>query len=245
MKFLIVTLAIISLAFVGCGETPNQTESTELSQMNTVAPAEQTTLGCCGKCAAETDASAKTGGNDCNACAEGGSNNCQCVSDAEDVTADEALNKPEANEKSSTADQSTTANDRVKPVQNDRDVFHYLLENHDQITRSVTNIENGVETLTESDDPAIAAKIQEHVAAMHHRIKDIRPLRRWDELFVKIFEHADEIKMKLENTEKGIKVIETSENEDVVSLIQQHAKVVSGFADHGFGEARKNHPVAK
>ena len=128
-------------------------------------------------------------------------------------------------------------------MREDRDIFHYLLKHHEKITRSVTNTENGVQTTTESDDPAIAAKIREHVGSMHRRIKDSRRLRNWDELFVKIFEHADEIDMEVIPTEKGVKVVETSTNPKVAKLIQQHAVVVSGFAKYGFEEARKNHPV--
>jgi uncharacterized protein len=45
----------------------------------------------------------------------------------------------------------------------DREVFQFLLSNHDKIKRTVKELPNGVETLTESDTPEIAAKIKEHV----------------------------------------------------------------------------------
>ena len=47
----------------------------------------------------------------------------------------------------------------------DQDVFHYLLERHELIRREVKNLDNGVETITESDDEAVSSMIQEHVAA--------------------------------------------------------------------------------
>ncbi len=128
-------------------------------------------------------------------------------------------------------------------MRKDQDVFHYLLERHAEIRRTVKRLENGVETLTESDNPEVAAKIQEHVAAMHQRIKDGRGLRFWDELFVAIFQKHASIKMTIENTKNGVKVHETSEDPVVVALIQAHAEVVSRFVAHGFDEAHENHPV--
>lgn len=125
----------------------------------------------------------------------------------------------------------------------DQDVFHYLLEKHGSIRRQVKNLENGVETLTESDDAEVAAKIQEHVAAMHERVKSGRGLRFWDELFVAVFRNHDKISMVVENTEHGVRVVETSADAFTVKLIQAHATVVSKFVERGFDEAHENHPV--
>jgi SAM-dependent methyltransferase/intracellular sulfur oxidation DsrE/DsrF family protein len=127
----------------------------------------------------------------------------------------------------------------------DQDIFHFLLTHHGEIRRSVKRLDNGVETLTESDNPEVAAKIQEHVASMHDRVKEGRGLRFWDELFVAIFEKYASIQMSVVNTEKGVKVRETSEDRSVVPLIQAHADVVSKFVAHGFDEAHRNHPVPK
>ena len=41
----------------------------------------------------------------------------------------------------------------------DHEVFQFLLTHHKKITRSVKELPNGVETLTESNDPEIAARI--------------------------------------------------------------------------------------
>jgi ubiquinone/menaquinone biosynthesis C-methylase UbiE/intracellular sulfur oxidation DsrE/DsrF family protein len=125
----------------------------------------------------------------------------------------------------------------------DQDVFHFLLDHHAEIRRSVKRLENGVETLTESDNKEVATKIQEHVASMHQRIKDGRGFRFWDELFVAIFQKHASINMTVDQTEKGVKVVETSDDKAAVILIQAHAEVVSQFVAHGFDEAHKNHPV--
>lgn len=125
----------------------------------------------------------------------------------------------------------------------DRDVFHYLLTNHKDVTRTVKHRDDGVETVTESDKKEVAAKIQEHAAAMHKRVKDGNGIRLRDPLFAEIFKRYEKIEMTVEKTEKGVKVTETSKDKEVVNLIQAHAEVVSKFVKDGFDEAHKNHPV--
>lgn len=125
----------------------------------------------------------------------------------------------------------------------DRDTFHFLLENHKAITRNVKKLDNGVETVTESDKPEVAKKIQEHVPAMYERLKSGKGVRYWDPLFAEAFKHGKKMKMEITNTAKGVKVVETSDNADVVKIIQAHAEVVSQFVKNGFDEAHKEHPV--
>ena len=125
----------------------------------------------------------------------------------------------------------------------DRNDFHFLLENREKIRRQVTNTKSGVETLTETDEPAVATRLRKHVRAMYERVENNRPIRMRDPLFVEIFRHADKIEMKFKDTPKGIRVIETSSDPYVASLIQEHAKVVSGFVKRGFEEAHRNHPL--
>lgn len=128
-------------------------------------------------------------------------------------------------------------------MRKDQDLFHDLLDHHAEIRRTVEKLDNGVLTLTESDRPEVAAKIQEHVASMHQRVVDGRGLRWWDPLFAAIFDKRAQIEMNVENTDKGVRVKETSKDPAVVALIQAHAEVVSGFVAHGFDEAEKSHPV--
>jgi hypothetical protein len=125
----------------------------------------------------------------------------------------------------------------------DRDTFHFLLENHKAIKRTVKKLDNGVETVTESDKPEVAKKIQEHVPAMYERLKSGNGVRYWDPLFAEAFKHGKKMKMTIENTKTGVKVLETSEEAGVVKIIQAHAEVVSKFVDKGFDEAHKEHPV--
>jgi hypothetical protein len=125
----------------------------------------------------------------------------------------------------------------------DMEVFHYLLERHADIRRKVQVIEHGVETLTESENPEVAAKIQEHVAAMQVRMQKGQGLRFWDPLFAAIFKQYQAIEMQVENTEHGVRVIETSGTPAVALLIKAHAAVVTRFVERGFDEAHESHPV--
>lgn len=125
----------------------------------------------------------------------------------------------------------------------DQEVFQFLLANHEKIARQVTELPTGVETLTESEDPEIADKIKEHVYWMEQRIEKADPIRMRDPLFRELFQHTDKIKVRHEETEKGVRVIETSDDPYVAKLIKAHAKTVSAFVARGFAEAMKNHPV--
>lgn len=133
--------------------------------------------------------------------------------------------------------------DLPHPLPHDKSVFHDLLENHAAIRRTVHEIPGGVVAVTESDDPQVAALLQDHIASMKARIEGGYRVRQWDPLYVKMFDHADKLRVSFEKTPKGIKVTETSDDPYVVQLIREHAKVVSGFAARGFEESEKAHPA--
>lgn len=125
----------------------------------------------------------------------------------------------------------------------DREMFHFLLANRESIRRKVKQTGQGVETLTESDDPEVAAMIRRHVESMHRRIKEGRPIHLRDPLFAAVFANSGKIAMKVEPTEKGVRVVETSNDPYVARLIQAHAEVVNLFVANGFAEVPNNHAV--
>jgi hypothetical protein len=127
--------------------------------------------------------------------------------------------------------------------QEDKAVFHFLLDNRDKICRTVTELPDGVETVTESDVPEIAAKISEHVRAMYRRLEDGRPIHRRDPLFAEIFRNADKIEMTMVETDMGLRVRETSSDPYVAKLIKSHAHVLSEFLASGYAEVQKDHPL--
>ena len=129
-------------------------------------------------------------------------------------------------------------------MMDDMRVIRSILMQHDKIDRKVENLENGVRTITTSHDPEVAAAIQKHVRQMHERLKEDKPIRQMDPLFREIFEHADKIEMQIEDVENGVRVVETSNDPQVVKLIQQHAhRAVSEFAERGMQRAMQPTPL--
>jgi quercetin dioxygenase-like cupin family protein len=125
----------------------------------------------------------------------------------------------------------------------DMQTIHSLLDNNQKITRTIKKISNGIETVTESNDAAIRAKIVEHTWAMKARLEKHQPIRMWDPLFAELFKYADQIKLEISNTAKGVKVIETSTDNYVVKLIQAHAQGVSEFVKEGSSIMHKPHSL--
>jgi hypothetical protein len=119
--------------------------------------------------------------------------------------------------------------------------IHALFARRNQIRRTVTQIPGGVRATTESDDPAVAAQLRDHVQSMYARLRDARPINTRDPLFAALFKNADKIKVKMEDTPKGIIVTETSDDPAVVSLIRRHADVVSLFIENGMPEMMRGH----
>jgi hypothetical protein len=125
----------------------------------------------------------------------------------------------------------------------DQSVFHRLLARHDAIRRELAHIDGGIRAVTTSDDPEVVALLQDHVPAMHRRLLENFPLRRWDPLYVEIFENRDRIHMAIELLENGVRVVETSDDPYVVQLIQAHGAAVSGFAAEGHSAAQRPSPL--
>ncbi len=124
-----------------------------------------------------------------------------------------------------------------------RDI-HELLFRHESITRKVRQLPNGVETVTTSTDPRIAAKLKEHVAAMYTRMKEGRLIRGFDPLFVALFQNADKIDFRVTPLANGVLVVETSKDPYVARLIQAHAAAVDGFVKEGMAAMHRTTPVA-
>jgi hypothetical protein len=115
-----------------------------------------------------------------------------------------------------------------------RDI-HALLGNHDRIKRTVTNLPDGIKTVTESDDPEIAALIKTHVAQMGERVKagDDPGLPIESPALRAIFRGKDTINTTYETTEKGITVTQTSTDPRTVAVLQEHAAEVTGLVKGG------------
>lgn len=118
-----------------------------------------------------------------------------------------------------------------------RDLFMY----HDRIKRTVTNLPDGIRTLTESDDPEMAKIIISHVIGMGARVKDGRDpgLPIESPALHQIFRDKDKIKSTYETTVNGVIVVQTSSDPQTVVALQQHAAEVSDLAQRGMPAAHE------
>ena len=112
---------------------------------------------------------------------------------------------------------------------------HQLVLNHDRIKRTVTNLPNGVQTVTESDDPKVAALIKEHVATTVQRVQkgDDPRLPMETPAVHSIFTNNEKIRTSTETTAKGVVVVQTSDDSATVAALQKHASEVSELVEGG------------
>lgn len=115
-----------------------------------------------------------------------------------------------------------------------RDI-HVLLSSNMNIHREVIEVPGGVLTTTTSTDPQITETLRKHVRQMQTRLENGQPIRMWDPLFVEFFRHGQQIHMAIEDIPGGVRVLETSDDPQVTSLVRQHAtQAVSRFAATGW-----------
>ena len=120
----------------------------------------------------------------------------------------------------------------------ERDLVHRLLAGHASIERVVENLPDGIRSTVTTKNDELVPVLRRHVKQMAEHLETGRPVRMWDPVFRDVFAHADEIQMKMEEIPHGIKVTETSDNPEVVSMIRAHARKVTEFVDNGFESAR-------
>lgn len=115
----------------------------------------------------------------------------------------------------------------------DQIIWHELLDHHAKIRRVVRHTPTTIETLTESDDPAVASKIIDHAKAMHARMSSGKRVRAWDPVFVDLFHNHTLVRIDLAPTEKGVKVVETSDDPATLLLMRAHSRGVSDMIRTG------------
>ena len=113
--------------------------------------------------------------------------------------------------------------------------IHELIVNYDRIRRTVTNLPDGIRTVTESDDARIAQLIKDHVASMGQRVSagNDPGLPIESPALRAIFRNKDKIKSTVETTDKGSVVVQTSNDQETVAVLQQHAAEVSELVRGG------------
>lgn len=133
--------------------------------------------------------------------------------------------------------------ERMQRHMHDQSVFHTLLARHRELHRELENLPNGIRSVTISQSPDLVALLREHAHAMHRRLQEGFGLRYWDAAFAEIFARADSVRMQINNLPDGVETIETSEDPNVIKLIQAHGQVVNAFVAEGFEAARRVSPL--
>lgn len=119
--------------------------------------------------------------------------------------------------------------------------LHDMFMNHDRIQRTVTNLQNGIRTVTESDDPELAKTLVSHVAGMVKRVEEGRDPRlpMQSPMLEVIFRNRDKIKTVTEPTPKGIAVTQTSDDAETVVALKKHAADVTDLVTRGMEAAHE------
>ena len=115
----------------------------------------------------------------------------------------------------------------------DMNSYMFLFGRHAEIRRSVDEIPGGVRTTTESDDPALTARLQEHVASMYGHVDQGREVRCMSDSLPLLFRHGGDYRRQLTVTPRGVTATETSGDPELVAAIRAHAREVSGFVRDG------------
>jgi hypothetical protein len=114
-------------------------------------------------------------------------------------------------------------------------VIHELVMNNERIKRTVTNLPNGIRTVTTSDDPRLAKLIKEHVLTMDQRVRkgDDPGLPMESPALHAIFLGKDKIRTTTDTTATGVIVVQTSTDSAVVAALRQHAAEVTDLVQRG------------
>jgi len=115
----------------------------------------------------------------------------------------------------------------------DMQLVRELVHANARIARRVTNLPEGIRTVTESDDPRIAQAIKAHVASMAQRLGEGREFNLFSATIPLLFENREKIKTAVETTDKGVIVSQTSAEAKVVAALQAHAAEVDELVREG------------
>jgi hypothetical protein len=110
-----------------------------------------------------------------------------------------------------------------------------MFGNFDRIERTVTNLPDGIRTVTFSEDEELMSVVVSHVVGMIARVEQGRD----PQVFIQsptldiLFERRDTITTIIETTEEGIVVVQTTVDPEVAAALHRHAAEVSDMVDRG------------
>jgi hypothetical protein len=120
-------------------------------------------------------------------------------------------------------------------MSHDAQMIHQLFANHTQIHRTVKQLPTGIQAVTESDNPQVAALIQAHVASMYQRMANKQPIPmvHMAPTVLPLLQNADRYQRQQQTTAKGVTVTETTNYADLIATIREHAREMDEFVQSG------------
>lgn len=116
-----------------------------------------------------------------------------------------------------------------------------MFQNFQTINRTVTNLPDGIRTITNSTDEEVVAALVSHVTGMIQRVEEGRDPK----VFIQsptldiFFQRGEGIETEIEITDDGIVVTQTSDDPDLVTALQTHAAEVTDMADRGMASVHE------
>lgn len=110
-----------------------------------------------------------------------------------------------------------------------------MFRNFQSISREVTDLPNGIRTVTRSSDDAVMDALISHVVGMIGRVEagDDPMIFIQSPTLDIFFERGDRIETSIDITEAGIVVTQTTEDPELVAALHIHAAEVTAMADRG------------
>lgn len=110
-----------------------------------------------------------------------------------------------------------------------------MFRGFETFTREVTNLPDGIRTVTGSSDPEVMANLVSHVTGMISRVENLddpKIMIQSPTLDI-FFQRGDGIVSEIDVTDEGIVVVQTSTDPELVTALQVHAAEVSDMAARG------------
>ncbi|MCB1450737.1 MAG: hypothetical protein KDJ67_11585 [Nitratireductor sp.] len=110
-----------------------------------------------------------------------------------------------------------------------------MFRNFETLSREVTELPNGIRTVTKSSDEAVMAALASHVSGMIGRVEN----KDDPKIFIQsptldiFFARGDKIHSEIDVNDEGIVVVQTSDDPEVVAAMHTHAAEVSAMAERG------------
>mgnify|MGYP001828092138 FL=1 len=110
-----------------------------------------------------------------------------------------------------------------------------MFRNFETISREVTNLPDGIRTVTRSSDEEVMEILISHVVEMIGRVeqKDDPQIFIQSPTLEIFFDLGDQIDTTIDVTDEGIAVVQTSEDPELVAALQLHASEVTAMVERG------------